>query len=120
MHLVPIPKCIAPSAPPGNIQATATTTSITVTWVPPDSTYRNGIIRRYKLNLIENETMTHYEKEYTGTRAVIVGKHPFYTYHFNISAVTVAAGPYSMPNVIRLQETGNNNNYSNNKYSNLN
>ena len=32
--------------------------------------------------------------------------HPFYTYNISVSAVTVAAGPYTEPYTIRTQEDG--------------
>ncbi len=98
---------LAPTAPPENIQATVTDTSLTISWSPPNFMQQNGVIRQYKLNLIEVETSTHYEEEIVGTRAVFFDKHPFYRYLFNISAVTVAAGPYSAESIIRLQEAGN-------------
>lgn len=100
-------KCIAPTGPPENIQATAEARSLTVTWSPPISMFQNGIIRKYKLNLIEVETSTQYLEEFVETRAVFVGKHPFYRYLFNISAVTVAPGPFSTESIVRLQEAGN-------------
>ena len=43
----------------------------------------------------------------TTTSVTATALHPYYTYSFTISAVTVSEGPYSQPLSLRTLEDGN-------------
>ena len=88
---------IAPSAPPQNVLGTVVnSTSIEVSWEPPSSGDRNGIIQSYIISVLEEETMRQFQLTSAAlTVADVVGLHPYYTYIITVSAVTVGEGPYS-------------------------
>lgn len=87
---------IAPTAAPENITvAEYLQNGVTLTWDPPPTTKRNGRIRYYNLEITEVETGDVLELESNYTNITVDGLSPFYNYTCNISAVTVAEGPFS-------------------------
>ncbi|CAI8041621.1 Tyrosine-protein phosphatase Lar [Geodia barretti] len=97
-----------PSGPPTNVTATSlSSTSIKLTWMPPPLHNQNGIIREYIIHYYVSETRESVVKQspdnYTST--IITDLHPYYTYSFEVAAVTVGAGPLSTEFTIRTLES---------------
>ena len=98
-----------PSGPPTNVAATSlSSTAIKLSWMPPPLHTHNGIIREYTIHYYVSETRENVVKQspdnYTST--VITDLHPFYTYSFQVAAVTIDAGPLSTEVTIKTQESG--------------
>ena len=83
-----------------------TPTSLSLSWNSPLRNLRNGIIRHYVIRFIEQETNVTSQQQSSGTNIIFNSLHPFYTYKFSISAVTVGAGPYSQPTSVKLPQAG--------------
>ena len=85
----------APSTPPGNLRAIdVTSTSIHLSWNPPQPDRQNGVIRHYSVIIFAEGSYFKTEKV-SGTTLLLQDLHPFYSYHFTVCAVTVALGPCS-------------------------
>ena len=56
--------------------------------------------------MTEEETMRQFELTSITTSITATALHPYYTYSFTISAVTVAEGPYSQPLSLQTLEDG--------------
>ena len=88
-----------PSAPPvvNPSSSSLSSTSITLFWSPPPMEHWNGIIRSYIINLIEHETNATYSYTSFATGPTLTmtinSLHPYYTYQFTITAVTIGPGP---------------------------
>ena len=70
----------------------STPTSLTLTWTQPDPSTWNGVIRYYIIQVIQLSLA--YNVSYPTTSLSVTGLHPHTTYEIQVSAVTVAAGPY--------------------------
>ena len=87
---------IVPSGPPRNLATTSVTSrSISLTWDPPTAANQNGIIRSYIINMTELETQQTIQLMSNTTERDFEMLHPYYTYTFVISAVTIGPGPPS-------------------------
>lgn len=105
--LVIINNHLAPSLPPQNVQGSVTnSTSIQLTWEPPISSGQNGIIERYIVSVTEAETMRQFVLTSVTTSITAVDLHPYYTYSFIVSAVTIAEGPYTPALSLQTQQDG--------------
>ena len=80
---------------------------ILLTWQPPAPSNQNGIIQHYAISVTEEETMRQFQLMSTTTSVTATALHPYYTYSFTISAVTVSEGPYSQTLSLRTLEDGN-------------
>ena len=58
------------------------------------------------MNVSEVETGSGIELSTTDTNIIISYLHPFYHYECNVSAVTIGAGPYTLPITIQTQQAG--------------
>lgn len=90
---------IAPTAPPSNIQVTVLGPySVHLTWEMPPAQYRNGIIRRYEINItrvgIGQETL-----QSSTTNITIPNLRASTMYRFSVAAYTVELGPFSQPDI---------------------
>ena len=87
----------APLAPPTSLIVTnVTSTSVSLSWEPPQMNLHNGVIRHYLIMVSETNTGTNSSHRTTANTAFTIRMlHPYYTYVFMIQAVTVAAGPFS-------------------------
>ena len=102
---------VGPSAPPVNPSGySLSSTSITLSWSPPPLEYQNGIIRSYIINLTELETSAMYSYMFFATgptlTMTIPALHPYYTYNFTISAVTIESGPPTDAFTVQTLEDG--------------
>ena len=99
---------VAPSTPPRNLSVTSiTSNSISLVWDSPLFDEANGIIRKYVMMAIENETGRVYTDTNDTTRGTLTTLHPYYTYSCAVAAETVSLGPYSSPQIlVQLPEDG--------------
>ena len=98
---------IAPSNPPEMFSAvTLSSTSIRFLWSPPPLESQNGIIREYRINITEAETRSIFIVTTATTSLVVPSLHPHYTYHCQVTAHTVASGPYSTVLIVKTPEDG--------------
>ena len=97
---------IAPSAPPEGLRHTEISArAVVLQWNPPPSGQQNGHIRHYIISVTELDTGLSFSITALMETGYSVGSlHPFYTYNISVSAVTVAAGPYTEPYTIRTLE----------------
>ena len=96
-----------PTGPPKLIVAAAVSpTILRINWEPPNVEHRNGVLRRYIINVTELETMYH-EIFYTEVKNItLTSRHPFYLYRYTIAAETIDFGPFSSSDVIQMPEAG--------------
>ena len=100
-----------PSVPPVNTSGySLSSTSITLSWSPPPLEHQNGIIRSYIINSIELETSAIYSYTSFATgptvELTVNALHPYYTYQFTITAVTIGSGPPTEIFTVQTQEDG--------------
>lgn len=81
-------------------------TTVEIYWESPSPADHNGIIRNYRIGVVNiNSGQTH-EVVTTSTIAVIGELAPSYTYSFSVAAHTIASGPYSLAVHITMPEDG--------------
>ena len=83
-----------------------TSMSFSLLWQAPLVNDRNGIIRKYLINVTELDSGDSFVVESFNLSTVITSLHPNYYYNFSISAVTVSAGPASIPSLVQTLEDG--------------
>ena len=97
----------APTAPPENLLATPLDSrSLRITWQPPVEEERNGIIRRYVINITELNSGNEYQLENASTEITVQDLHPFYRYSYSVAAETVTLGPFTPGSIIEMPEDG--------------
>ena len=97
----------APSSPPQSVGLSpVSSTSLSLSWTAPARSDRNGVIREYRINITEVITGRVIYLTSSSMSIVAIGLHPYYYYSCVITAVTVAAGPYSQTVQIRTPEDG--------------
>ena len=64
------------------------------------------MIRVYTLNITEENTGSQRQLNSSSTSQRVQSLHPYYNYTCVVTAVTVAAGPYSQPLTITTSEAG--------------
>jgi hypothetical protein len=91
----------APSVPRSVIVTATSSRSISITWQPP--TTHNGIIRQYRVRIIDQSTFT---RTLTTTLETlqITGLQPYHTYSLQVAAVTILEGPYSLMQLIQTHQ----------------
>ena len=99
--------CAAPTALPENLIATPLNSrTLHITWQPPAEEERNGIIRRYIINIKELNSGDEYQLENASTEITVQDLHPFYRYSYSVAAETVALGPFTPASIIEMPEDG--------------
>lgn len=83
-----------------------TSTSIAISWDPPDLDSQNGIITEYRINITELETGNVISLISFNTLITVQFLHPYYTYVCVVSAVTNEEGPSSEELVITTPQDG--------------
>ena len=97
----------APTAPPKNlIAAPLDPRTLHITWQPPVEEDRNGIIRRYIINITELNSGNEYQLENASTEITVQDLHSFYRYSYSVAAETVALGPFTPASIIEMPEDG--------------
>ena len=87
---------LAPASSPLNITTSnQSPTSVAVTWAPPTSGDRNGIVRRYWLVLQETETGNDWTRSTTTTHYLFDFLQEDFDYSLRLAADTVEIGPFS-------------------------
>ena len=111
LHIIPVSlkfiHYVAPNTGPTNVSGTAINSeTIILTWSPPPFDQQNGFIRYYTVNVTELDTGYDFFQTTTGTELIIYSLHPYYTYEFELSAVTVSEGPSSAPIAVQTEQDG--------------
>ena len=81
-------------------------TSVYLSWLPPDEDQHNGDIRHYNIRIVERHSGREFQLNSTNITIIYAGLHPAYTYSFTAAAVTVGIGPYSDPAIATMPEDG--------------
>ena len=105
-HLIPH-FIAAPNTSPGDFGVTVlSSTTLELSWTPPSTEDRNGVIREYRVNITEVETarLLTYSTAMSSIR--LQSLHPFYTYRCSVSAFTVATGPFSDISEVMMPQDG--------------
>ena len=100
---------IAPSAAPQNPSSThfaGSSTSLNLTWYPPPIEDRNGIVLYYIIVMTELETGAQFEFSSNFTFIYLDSLHAYYSYTFQIAAVTISQGPFSNGFTVLMPEDG--------------
>ena len=81
-------------------------TSIRISWEPPQADQQNGDISSYRLTVTEFETGAVFSLKTVPTDNLFVvnSLHPFYLYNCSIAAFTVGLGPRKYVSVRTLPE----------------
>ena len=98
----------APTHEPRDLVGIAlSSTSIQLQWESPPDEHHNGEIDTYTILCTEVNTEGTLTQHSTHTTSITIdGLHPFYTYNCNVSAVTVAHGPFSAVVSTTTEEAG--------------
>ena len=67
----------------------------------------NGLVRFYLVFVFEAETGMAAQFSSMDESINLENLHPYYTYSVEVSAYTIAPGPYSLPLTVRMDEDGN-------------
>lgn len=97
-----------PDGAPLSVQSfNVTSTSLTLSWLPPPSELHNGIIGHYIIRALEINTGTNLTYQAQSHTSLSIGDlHPYYTYQFNVFAVTVGVGPASLDHTVSTLQDG--------------
>ena len=97
----------APSRAPRSVgHSISNTTTLTLSWRPPQQQFHNGIIRGYNINITEVLTATTMYFNTPTTSLAVPSLHPYYEYEYTVAAYTVSVGPYSSVNRVQMPEDG--------------
>ena len=83
-------------------------TQILLMWQPPLNEIQNGLVRFYRISVVEVKTNTSYfytQPSASSTQQVEF-RHPFYDYVCSVAAITIGPGPYTSPLTVRTLEDG--------------
>ena len=98
---------LAPSDAPSNLTVMAiNSTSVHLSWLPPDEDQHNGDIRHYSIRILELLSHMEIQLNLTNTTFIYASLHPAYTYRLTVAAVAVDIGPYSNPAITTMPEDG--------------
>ena len=86
---------IAPTAPATGLQATATASTVTLSWQAPPSDETNGVLRMYTVTLRQPSTGQTLVRNTTTTGITISSLTPCTNYLWNVIPYTVAYGRVS-------------------------
>ena len=93
---------LGPSDSPQAVRHTAvTSTSVNLSWFPPSTEHHNGVIRNYTVRVVVQDTGEIFTHSTDQLSITVESLHPYYTYNFSVSAVTITPGPYSVPLIVQ-------------------
>ena len=96
----------APSGPPANFQARALDSrSIQLSWDPLPSALQNGIIRHYRVTILDIAGQARVINT-TETSVNVAALNPFTMYTCTVAAETIAVGPSTLPVQIVTPQDG--------------
>ncbi len=99
---------LEPSDKPHNVSVSATSaTTVLMKWSPPPDEHRNGIINSYTVHVAGVDTGDEFQRSVNSLQVLITDLHPFNSYKFSVTAVTITEGPFSEPMVLKMPEAGN-------------
>ena len=108
-HLVYLLYSAPEGAPINVVSSDVMSTSLTLTWGSPQNTLQNGVIRHYIITALEINTGTNFTYQAQSRTTFSIGDlHPYYTYQFNVFAVTVEVGPSSLDHRVTTLQDGMN------------
>ena len=81
-------------------------TSVHLSWLPPDEDQHNGDIRHYNIRIVALHSGREFQLNSTNDTTIYTGLHPAYSYYFTVAAVTVEIGPYSDSAIATMPEDG--------------
>ena len=101
-----------PSGSPLNLAGSSNSPfSIQLSWNPPLQDEQNGDITEHTINVTNVETLVTEQYSSNTTTITITDLQPFRVYKCIVAAVnSVSTGPFSLPVIIRTQESGKNTN----------
>ena len=100
---------VAPTAAPQNLSIVVfddDSISVNLTWCPPPPEDQNGVVLYYTVQMNELETSIMFEFISNSTSISLDSLHAYYSYTFQVAAVTVLAGPSSDSVIIVMPEDG--------------
>jgi hypothetical protein len=98
---------IAPTAAPIGLTGLARDSErISLSWSPPVTSDRNGVIQHYLVNVTEVDTGNVYGHVSSRTNFTLFSLHPYYSYSITVTAVTVAPGPPTAEIFVRTEQDG--------------
>lgn len=109
MHFLPppSPSLSAPASSPTNVSVTNNSpTSVSVTWEAPPTEDHNGMIRIYRLLLVEVGTGRNWTRSTTSTHFPLDFLEEDSNYIVRVAAETLDVGPYSDPTSFRTLPDG--------------
>ena len=83
-----------------------TSRSISLSWDPPTVANQNGIIRTYVIRVAVQQSKENIQLISNSTQINLELLHPYYTYSFVISAITIGPGPPSSAHNVTTDEEG--------------
>lgn len=96
------------SAPIGLDVVSQSSTSVTVSWSPPQSERQNGIISRYSVNVTKSNSGESSLLSTADRSITLEQLDPFTTYLISVAAQTaIGLGPYTLPLTVTTNEDGN-------------
>ena len=96
-----------PTEPPQNINASSgNPTQITVVWDPPPCRQQNGVILRYRVRVVRDDSnVVVYDNSTGGQQQVIRDLSPFTSYFVEVAAATVnGTGSFSLKEGVKTDE----------------
>ena len=98
----------APSGAPLSLTSQKTSRSLTLSWDPPANESQNGVIRQYRVKIVEDDTNTMTTHTSNISMITLTNLHPYYTYKCSVAAETVDIGPYTSVLPVQLDEDSKN------------
>ena len=83
-----------------------TTTSLSLSWDPPQFDLQNGIIRYYIVYVSDLTNDTNIDFSTNETQILIESLRPYYLYNCSVAAFTIGLGPVSDSLMVRLPQAG--------------
>jgi len=82
--------------------------TVELSWNPPRSDERNGLIVYYIINITAIQPLVGetFQQNCTSESCNVSHLFPHHTYQFSVSAVTIAPGPYSETHTVTTLESG--------------
>ena len=81
-------------------------TSVYLSWSPPEKDQHNGNIRHYNIRIVEVHNGREFQLNSADISTICTGLHPNYIYSLTVAAVTVEIGPHSDPTIAIMPEDG--------------